>query len=75
VFILNHKWILGVPAEAQWLKIRCCHSYGIDRSQLWLGFNPWPWEVPYAAGRAKKERNWSSHHGSMVRNPTRIHED
>ena len=25
-------------------------------SQLWFGFDPWPGELPYATGTAKKER-------------------
>ena len=32
--------VLGVPLWNSGLRIRCC--YGVGRSQLWLGFHPWP---------------------------------
>ena len=34
--------ILNQYSDLKYPRIRCCHRCGIGRSQLWLGFNPWP---------------------------------
>ena len=36
------------------------------RSLLWLGFDPWPQELPHAVGMAKKKIR--ERHGSLQRN-------
>ena len=40
---------------------------------------PLAWEPPYDTGVALKKQNksrfWSSHHGSVITNPTKIHGD
>ena len=45
----NSVTILGVPAVVQWVK-------GLALPQLSLGLHPWPQELPYALGAAKKEK-------------------
>ena len=47
-------------------------------SLLWLGFNPWPWKLPYALGMAKKKKKKKSGVlivAQRVTNLTCIHED
>ena len=44
-------------------------------SLLWLMFNPWPRNFHMLQVGAEKRKKRSSHHGSVVTNPTRIHKD
>ena len=48
------QWVKG-PGPVQWVKGPALpHLW--HRSQLCLRFNPWPQELPYAAGMAIKKR-------------------
>ena len=43
----------GVLTMVQWVKDPALLQLW-RRSQLWLGFNPWPGELPYAMGTTEK---------------------
>ena len=53
-YIKNENYI-GVPAVVQWVKDLVLLQLWL-RVQLWLGFDSLAWELPYAAGAAKKEK-------------------
>ena len=55
------RWFKNMTAAAQvtaevWVSSLAWHSGLKDPAllQLWLRFNSWPWELPYAAGAAIK---------------------
>ena len=50
---------LAVPAVAQWVKYPAFPQLW-RRSQLWLRFDPWPWELPYTVGTAKPKKQNST---------------